>query len=133
MSRNIAALTAALAFTAIVAAGGAQAQGSSTMGGSAGGMPSGMGSTTTGSTGMNSNMNSGPAGSGGMPMPAPQASQGGMQDHSMHGQRAMRGERRAMRRGERAERRAANDQNGAYMGGGGVYERLPDGTLRPVM
>ncbi|MFC7736897.1 hypothetical protein ACFQX4_13790 [Roseomonas sp. GCM10028921] len=131
MSRNLAALTAAFAFTAMVAAGGVQAQ--TSMGGSAGGMPSGMGSTTTGSTGMNSNMNSGPAGSGGMPMPAPQASQGGMQDHSMHGQRAMRGERRAMRRQDRASRRAANDENGAYMGGGGVYERLPDGTLRPVM
>lgn len=110
MSRKLSALAAAFAFTALVAAApGAHAQAQSDMV-APGAMP-------------------GASAPGTMPMSAAPA-------RGMHHSRAVRAERRerhAMRREMRANRRAANDPNGAYMGGGGVYERAPDGSLRPVM
>jgi hypothetical protein len=105
MSRTFTALAATIAFTAVVATGSiAEAQ--SGMGAPMQNSPPGSmsGSDMTGSA---------------PPMHA--------REH-----RGMRQERRAMRRQMRAERRAENDPDGAFMGGGGVYERMPDGSLRPV-
>jgi hypothetical protein len=106
MSRTFTALAATLAFTAVVATGSiAEAQ--SGMGAPMQHSPSGSMSGSTDMTGS-----------------APP-----MHARERHG---MRQERRAMRRQMRAERRAENDPDGAFMGGGGVYERMPDGSLRPV-
>jgi hypothetical protein len=112
MSWTFTALAATLAFTAVVATGSiAEAQ--SGMGAPMQQSPSGSmsGSDMTGST---------------PPMHA-REHRGLRQER-----RAMRQERRATRRQMRAERRAENDPDGAFMGGGGVYERMPDGSLRPV-
>ena len=110
MSRNLAAIAAAFAFTALVgAAPGAHAQAQSDMV-APGAVP-------------------GSSMSGTMPQAAPMG-------RGMHHNRAMRAERHERhsgRREMRSSRRAANDADGAYMGGGGVFERAPDGSLRPVM
>ncbi|WP_198382570.1 hypothetical protein [Roseomonas sp. KE2513] len=125
MSRKLTVLAAAFTFTALVAAApGAHAQAQSDMvapganpaaGMSGAPMPRGraMAPATSGT------MSSGTAASD-------------MPHSGMHHRRAMR-ERQAMRREMRANRRAANNPDGAYMGGGGVFERAPDGSLRPVM
>lgn len=59
---------------------------------------------------------------------APMSRPGAMRHHRM-----MHREHRAMRREMRADRRAAANPDAAYMGGGAVYERMPDGSMRPVM
>jgi hypothetical protein len=127
MSRNFATLAAVCAFSALLVAGSAaQAQGTMDRGGMSG---SGMNSGGMTSGGM----------SGGGAMNAPQAGSGDMSGRPMASgsHRAMRHERHMQRRGERrqmrADRRAAENPDGAYMGGGGVFERAPDGSLRPAM
>ncbi|MFH5926186.1 hypothetical protein [Roseomonas xinghualingensis] len=125
MSRTLATLTAAFAFSAIMATGSVvQAQSATTTQ-----MPSQNSGSVPGSVPMQQPGSGGMSNSGGMSGAtgtygsAPQA----------RSERSMRMERRAMRRQQRAERRAAQDPNGAYMGGGGVFERQPDGSLRPVL
>ena len=116
MSRTFAAIAAAFAFTALVAGGSAaQAQANDPISGT-----SGSGSTMSGST-----MSGAPMAAGAAPMARPAG------QRRMH--RQMRHERHAMRRQMRADRRAAANPDAAYMGGGAVYERTPDGGLRPVM
>ena len=120
MSRNLTALAAAFAFTALVAsAPGAHAQAQSDMVAPGANPGAGMSGSS-----MPRGRAMAPAASGAMSSEMPAT--------GMHHRRAMR-ERHAMRRQERADRRAANDPNGAYMGGGGVFERAPDGSLRPAM
>jgi hypothetical protein len=129
MSRKLTVLAAAFAFTALVAAApGAHAQAQSDMV-APGAMPG---------TSMPGTM---PQGRAMAPSPRGSMSSGTMTEaapahRGMHHGRAMREERRerrAMRSQARADRRAANNPDGAYMGGGGVFERAPDGSLRPVM
>ncbi|TPG55647.1 hypothetical protein EAH89_13830 [Roseomonas nepalensis] len=127
MSRSLAAVAAAFAFTALVgAAPGAHAQAQSDM----------VAPGATPGTSMPGTMPRGPAMSPAArgTMPSGEMSQAPM--HRGAHSRAMREERRerqSARREMRANRRAANDPDGAYMGGGGVFERAPDGSLRPVM
>jgi hypothetical protein len=114
MSRKFTLLAAACAITALVGIGsGAQAQSQSDMvppgGNPAGGASRSMSPATMPGSAM-----------------APR-------HHSMGRRAAMHRERRAMRREMRADRRAAQNPDAAYMGGGAVYERMPDGSMRPVM
>ena len=125
LNRTFATLTAAFAFSAIIAAGSvAQAQGAS-----ATQMPSQNSGGMSGSVPMQQPGSGGMHSSGGM---SGAAETYGSAPHA-RSEHSMRSERRAMRRQQRADRRAAQDPNGAYMGGGGVFERLPDGSLRPVL
>jgi hypothetical protein len=120
MSRTFTALAATLAFTAVVATGSiAQAQ-------------TGMGTQMQqqGSGGMSGSMPMQHQGSSGMSGSAEMSGSAPPMHARQH--RGMRQERRAARRQMRADRQAANNPDGAYMGGGGVFERLPDGSLRPV-
>ncbi|WP_043833605.1 hypothetical protein [Muricoccus aerilatus] len=120
MSRKLTVLAAAFAFTALVAAApGAHAQAQSDMVAPGANPGAGMSGAT-----MPRGRAMVPATSGAMSSDMPQ--------RGMHHRRAMR-ERQAMRREMRANRRAANNPDSAYMGGGGVFERAPDGSLRPVM
>ena len=125
MSRKLTVLAAAFAFTALVAAApGAHAQAQSDMVAPGANPGAGMSGST-----MPRGRAMAPATGGAMSSgtAASDMPQGGM-----HHRRAMR-ERQAMRREMRANRRAANNPDSAYMGGGGVFERAPDGSLRPVM
>jgi hypothetical protein len=134
MSRTFTALAATLAFTAVVATGSiAQAQtgmGTQMQQQGSGGMSGSMPMQHQGSSGMSGSMPMQHQGSGGMSGSADMSGSAPPMHARQH--RGMRQERRAARRQMRADRQAANNPDGAYMGGGGVFERLPDGSLRPV-
>jgi hypothetical protein len=142
MSRKLALLAAAFAFSAIIGAGSlAHAQAQSDMIPPGGSLPGG---STMGSRAQmgGSAMSGGASASAGAPMRGTSAGAGApmrgasmgtgrsmRRHHAMRGNRGMRAERRQMR----ADRRAAQNPDAAYMGGGAVYERTADGSLRPVM
>ncbi|WP_338662334.1 hypothetical protein VQH23_19225 [Pararoseomonas sp. SCSIO 73927] len=123
MSRKFALLAAVCAFGAVLgAAPGAFAQAQSDM--IPPGAPLPGGSTRA------------PAMSDGSMAPAGRTAVGGSAAGSSApmARQSYRGERRSMRQARRA--RAASRAQGsdaAYMGGGAVYERGADGSLRPVM
>ncbi|MCR0982287.1 hypothetical protein [Roseomonas populi] len=121
MSRKFALLAAACAFSAIIgAAPGAFAQAQSDM--IPPGAPLPGGSTAA------------PPMSSGAVSPAGRTAVGGSAGYSSGAAvRPMtRSQRQAMRQGRRSASRAQGS-DAAYMGGGAVYERGADGTLRPVM
>ncbi|MBP0445178.1 hypothetical protein J8J14_10340 [Roseomonas sp. SSH11] len=129
MSRKFALLAAAFAFTAFMGAGSvAHAQAQSDMIPPGASLPGG--STQRGAVENSSVMPNGRTAYSGSSTRSG-ARMG--QHHRMHsGRHATRGERRAMRRDMRQQRRASASSESVYMGGGGVFERMPDGSLRAV-
>ena len=116
MSRKFALLAAAFAFTAIIGAGSvAHAQAQSDM--IPPGAPLPGGATARG-----------PVESGNLAPAGRTAYSGSTAGTTARTPRHMRSNRQAMR-----QRRATAEADRAYMGGGAVYERGADGTLRPVM
>jgi hypothetical protein len=125
MSRKFALLAAAFAFTAIIGAGSvAHAQAQSDM--IPPGAPLPGGSTARGPV---ESGNLAPAG-----RTAYSGSGAAASTTTARPYRHMRGNRQAMRRDMRQRRAAATaPSDRAYLGGGAVYERGADGSLRPVM
>jgi len=125
MSRKYSLLAAAFAFTAILGAGSvAHAQAQSDM--IPPGAPLPGGSTTRSSTDSLGAAPPGRSAIGGSASSRAMATP--PRPMARSGTRAAG--RPAMRRSAST---AAANPNGAYMGGGGVYERQADGSLRPVM
>jgi hypothetical protein len=115
MSRKFAMLAAALAFWSFTAVAHAAGDGASRPPGYRGADQSLQGDTTTPTTTGDLGAASGRwSGSGDSRRAAPRQAT------------------RQPQMSSRADRRGTSGSDGAYMGGGAVYERTPDGSLRPM-